>query len=198
MPLEISNIVLTNAVAFYGPYGSTPPEDTVALGAAWPAGWSKVGFTGAPLTFGYEYAIVEVDAQEALGPINAFKTNEKLALETSLLEIDLALTPLAWEGSTSTVSQAAGVAGAQVYNVGGKNKLTKRAWGFEGGWVNAAGDELPLRVFVWRAAPAGGSGLEFSKEKPVGFPLKLMALEDLTKTMGERFFQMRRITAPAL
>jgi len=198
MPLEISNIILTNAVAYYAPYGTPLPPDTLAVNGTWPIAWNRLGFTGAPLNFGYEYTTLEADVQESLAPVNIFKTKETLSLETSLMEFDLGIVTATWEGSANTTAAAAGVPSVQVFNIGGRNALTKRTWAFEGGWVNTAGVELPIRVIIWRAAPSGGSGIEFSKEKFIGFPVKLMALADLSKPMGERFFQIRKVLAPGL
>jgi hypothetical protein len=73
----------------------------------------------------------------------------------------------------------------------------KKLIGLEGTYLDANAVELPVRVIVYRATAVAGGELEFVKDKITGVPFRVEGLEDMSKTDGQRLFQITKITAPA-
>lgn len=197
--IEVADLTIGPARLYYNDVGAALPLDTVPYEGAWPSGWERVGLTSAPLIVAYEYDVVDADAQEYLTAIDRAKSAERARFETALMQVDLELITIAWSGTMSSIGAASGVAGAQVYNVGGRNRLVKRTWGFEGfQYSETTGLELPVRGKIHRATSATGGQLEFGKATWAGTTLQLGALADPSQPRGEQLFTIRRITAAAL
>ena len=194
MPMDVSSMLIGNAVLWYSnSLASALPADNLAVGANWPTGWIRAGLTGAPLKMGYEYDVADADVEESLAPVDRAKTKENTMLETTLREIDPRLLPLIWDGVTVVTPQSSGVAAKSQFNIGGRARLLKRMWGFEGIWVDAAQVERPHRCIVYKATASTGAALEFSKGAWAGVPFKIGALADMNRPYGDRLFTWYRV-----
>jgi hypothetical protein len=197
MPLEVADIILSNAIVYQAPEGTALPADTVAAGADWAGDWERVGYTNEPLTMAYEYEIAEPDIQESMAPIKRLKISENASFETVLAELSADALTLAWEGAVTTTAPGALQPGKDTYNVGGKRDLTVRAWGFEGQYESALGNIHPIRLLIYRGTATEGGELEFSKSAYTGIPLKIGALSEMDNAAGSQLFKIVKITAPA-
>ena len=197
MPEIVSDIIVTPAVVYYATYGATVPADTVAAGTAWGGSWVKVGYTNAPLSMLYEADELDLEIEQSLAAVDRIKTKESLTLETTLAELYLDGIQLGSGGTVTDTAAAAGQPGKEELALGGTATLTKRAWGFEGSYVDEDGATFPVRVFVWRATARLNGALEFGKAQAVGTPIQIKAVADMTKSAGQRLFKISKILEPA-
>jgi len=195
--MSVSDIIVTPCRILYAPVGTSLPADTVAVGGAFPAGWSQLGYTSQPLSVEFKREKTKFDIQESLGAVGSSAKSEEMAIETTLAELTLANTNLAWGGSYSTTAAGAGQPGKEELLGGDDRDVAVKAWCFEGRYINANGDELPIRLFVYRGECEFGGKLEFGKADPTGVPLRIEAQEDMTKAVGQRMFKIQRMTAVA-
>lgn len=197
MPTDVAAITMSNAKLFYAPVGTTLPADSLAVGAAWPVGWVVYGLTSAPLVVAYSYETKAPEIQEAMGAVKRKKVSEEATLETTMAQLDFAGLPSLWGGTNTVVASGVGQVGKETFKIGGAAQLPIRMWGFEAEQEDEEGNVFPVRGFIWKATSEEGGELEFSKEDWTGIPLKLSALEDLSRTKGERLFQLVRVIEAA-
>lgn len=197
MPVDVAAITMSNAVLYYAPLGTTLPADNLAVGAAWPVGWVRVGLTSSPLVFAYDYETKAPEIQEAMGAVKRKKVSEEGRLETTLAQLDFAILPQIWGGSNVVTAPGVGQVGKETFKIGGAGQMAVRMWGFEGEQEDDNGLVFPVRGFIYRGTGEEGGELEFNKEEYSGTPFKVSALEDMSKPKGERLLQLVRITAPA-
>jgi hypothetical protein len=198
----VANIIKTGAVLWVAPTGEAKPDETsVIFGAAWGGNWARVGYTKAPLTAAYASEEADGKVQEELAPVKRWRIGESLILETVLAELTAAYLQLAAANQTAVSSTAAG-AGQKAYEetgLGGVAELTEKAWGFEGLFINASGDDEPVRLFVHKGTAMVNGALEFSKvnDDYTGVPIQIKALTDTTQTAGKKLALFHRVTAEA-
>jgi hypothetical protein len=197
MPEVVSDIIVSPASVWQAPVGETPPADSTAAGADWGGSWEMVGYTNAPLTVAYEFDSLDLEIEQSLAPVGRVKTKEGLRLETVMAELYLDGLQLAWGGEVTQTAAGAGQVGKEELDLGGETALDERAWGFEGTYVDEDGDTFPVRLFVWRATASAGGELKLGKTEATGVPLKVAALADMTKAVGQRLFKVQKILAPA-
>lgn len=194
---DVAAITMTNALLYYAPLGTTLPADTLAAGGTWPVGWVRLGYTSAPLVFAYNYETKAPEIQEAMGAVKRKKISEEGTLETTMAELGFVSLPKIWGGSNVVTAPGVGQVGKETFKIGGASQMPVLMWGFEGEQEDDNGVVFPVRGFIWRGTGEEGGELEFSKEDWVGIPLKVSALEDMSKPKGERLLQLVRVTAPA-
>jgi hypothetical protein len=191
MPNEVADLIASAAIVYTAPLNTTLPSDTLALGAAWPAGWVAVGLTKEPLKSTYAPENLDFVVQQALAKVKSRKKSEKMTLETVLAELTPTTLDYAADGAVD--SQAS----YEKITFGGDPSLTERMWGFEGEWINSAGTSLPVRLIVYKANSSGELELVADREDYTGVPLHIDASEDLTRTKGARLFYLIRVKVPA-
>lgn len=87
--------------------------------------------------------------------------------------------------------------GKEELDAGGVSTLTKRAWGFEGKYVDEDGATFPIRLFIWKGTASMNGDLEFGKDDYAGISLQIEALADRTKSLGQQLFKMQKVLEPA-
>lgn len=198
MTITVTNIILTGATIYYAPVAEADPADSVAYGTAWGGNWVEIGATGSELTIAYDRTRQDIFIQQALGPVDRRVTQETMMLETTLREITSTNLALAMDGTASTTAAGAGQVGKDELVAGGETILDQRKWGVEGMYWDATNEvKRPARIFIHKATSVINGNLAFNKEEETGIPLAIEALEDLSQTLGERFFKFQRVTAPA-
>ena len=195
--MAISDIMVSPVKVFYGTLGSTLPADSLALAAAWPAGWTHVGYTKTPLSVDYSYEKLSYEIQESIGIVGGRKTKESLKLETTLAEFTLAGVGQSWGGTVVPTAAGAGQVGKEEIVGGDVTKLLYQMWGFEGSYEDASQVVRPIRFIIYKGQSTTGGKLEFGKTDTTGIPLQIEALEDMTKTASERMFKWQRVLASA-
>lgn len=195
--MTVSDIIVSPCRILYSLPGVTLPADTVAVGGAWPAGWSELGYTKTPLSVEYAFEKLDYDIQESLAPVGRTKTKEGMKIETTMAELVTSYLDLAWDGTYSVTAAGAGQPAKEELLLGDTPEMTVLQWGFEGNFVSAAGNSHPVRLFVWKATAETGGKLEFGKAETTGITLKVEAISDMSKSAGQRLFKWQKITAPA-
>lgn len=195
--LLVAEIIKGAARVFSAPVGTAPPANTVLIDEDWGGDWERIGFTRAPLVFGYEFEVVSLDdIQEVLGAIERSKSSEALNIETTAAQLNFDNLGMSWGAQVGTpVAASASAYGYEEFGLGGDEHLPKRALGFEVGYTNDAGQKLGLRAFIWRATSRAGGNLEFSRGNYTGIPWQMSALIDMSKPVGHRLATVRRFTA---
>lgn len=195
----VANIFKSNAVIWVAPLGTALPNpNDIAAGVDWGVAWDRVGFTAEPVSVAYDHTEAEFPVEEYLAPVARVTTSEGLKVETVLAELTATYLQLGLEGSVVTTGQASGVAGREDLVVGNAALRTVRIFGIEGQYVDASGNTLPLRLFVYRATCHLNAQLQFSKHenKYTGIPIQILALADADNS--GRLFGFQRVTAPEL
>lgn len=189
--MTVSDLIVSPCKIYYAATGTTLPDESVAYGGSWPAGWTALAETASPLSIDYNYDKLDYDIQESLAAVGRKKTKEALKVETTIAAITLTHLSLAWGGTVSTVAAAAGQHGYEYVKGGDITTLTQRAWGFEG---QTEGGQ-PIRIIIYKATAVVGGKLEFGKASQTGIPLQIEAIADMTKSAGERLYYVERVTA---
>jgi len=146
-----ANVVKSGAAVWFAPVGEALPDENVAYGAAWGGNWARVGYTQAPLLWGYEDERHRVMIEEEIGAVREWRIRETVRLETVLAEFAagyLALARGGDPGDVSVMASGAGQAGYEALMFGGDVTTQAFAYGFEGLYEDADGAAFPLRLFV--------------------------------------------------
>jgi hypothetical protein len=193
--IKATDILIGPLKIFTAPLGTTLPVDTLAEDAAWPAGWVQLAYTKESLKMSYEMEALEVEVEEAYSAVHRRKTKETLKFETVLAEFTTQNLAYAFDGThTADTAPGASTEGLESFVAGGKRFFTERLWGFEGKLFSRDGaTAVPVRLFVWRAVAETGGELEFGKAQYSGIPLKMVALADTSKALGQQLFRIARV-----
>ena len=99
------------------------------------------------------------------------------------------------EGTVSTTAAGASQRGFEELEFGNTATITKRAWGFEGLYTDADGDDFPVRVFIAKGTAKFNGNLEWSQKTDdyVGIPLRIEALG----VVGAQPVKFQRVTEEA-
>jgi hypothetical protein len=195
----VANIIKSGAVLWKAPTGESNPDETsVAYGASWGGNWERLGYTKEPLTLAYESEEFDIEVDEVLAAVKRVRTGEGLTLETVLAELTAEYLQEA-ASDQDTVSETAQGASQKPYEetgLGGEPLLSEYKWGFEGLFVNASGDEEPVRVFIHKATATLNGELEFSQKSDdyTGVPIQIKALADTTQSAGQELMLFQRVT----
>ncbi len=197
MPLSTSDIMIAPANIWDSALGTAlPDETTVAYGAAWPAGWTSVGYTLTPLAMAYETEDFELEVEQLPNVVKRQKVKENLTLECTLAELTAINLKLAM-GSSQTVGTTAAAASQHAYeeiSMGGEIYLPEYQIGFEGYLLDSSNHQLPVRLFLWRANIVLNGNLEFAKAAAAGIPVQIKALAYTTQPAGQQLLRFQRVT----
>lgn len=197
MPEVASDIVVSGAKLYYANIGLAAPADTLNTTAAWPAGWTYLGYTLEALTLNYSFDPLDIEVQQTMATVARTRMKEELTLETVLAEFTGTTLSLAMAGTNTVVPPGVATTGKETVTIGGDYNLPVKQWGIQGSYRDETGVERSIRVFVWRATVAEGGELAWDRTKPAGIPLQIRALADTTKPIGSHLVQIVRITAPS-
>lgn len=198
MPLNTSDIMIAPANIWYSATGTAlPDETTVAYGAAWPAGWTSVGYTTTPLAMAYETEDFELEVEQLPNVVKRQKVKENLTLECTLAELTAINMKLAMGSSQSVGTTAAGASqhAYEEISMGGEIYLPEYQIGFEGYTLDASNRQLPVRLFIWRANIVLNGNLEFAKAAAAGIPVQIKALAQTTQPAGQQLLRFQRVTS---
>ncbi len=173
--MAVADIITTPCKIYYSAVGTTAPADSVAVDGTWPAGWTALGYTTVPLSVERTAEKIIADIQESLVEIKRGNKKETFVVETTLAELDLDYLALAWGGTATTTAAGAGQVAKEELAGGDDQDTLEYQWGFEGGFVSAAGATHPIRLFIWKGICDFGAKLEFGKSDPVGIALRIEA-----------------------
>lgn len=192
-----ANILVSPADIWISATGVALPDETsIAAGAAWGSGWTNLGYTLTPLMMGITIDTFDLEVEQIANPLRSVKTKETITLEVTLAELTAANMKYALAASTAVVTVAAGASqhGFDTLKAGGDVLLPEYQVGFEAVVLDASGNKLIKRVFVYRSTLVLGGNMEFSKKAAAGIPLKVIAYADTTKTAGQQVIEMQFVT----
>ncbi len=193
-----ADILLSPATIWYAPVGEAlPDETTVAYGAAWGGNWDQFSLTKTPVTLNRDASTFDVFVEQTTVPLRRAITEEKMTIETQLAEFTGDGLALVMGGTNTVTAAGASQAGYEKIVAGGEWTLPERAWGIEGKYIDADGDEFPVRLFLYRATVKLGGELSFQKGDYVGIPIQIEALGDTSKAIGAQLIEIHRVTAAA-
>jgi hypothetical protein len=193
-----ANILVSPAQVYISATGvALPDETTVVAGATWGVGWTDLGYTLTPLALGVDVETFELEVEQTPNAVAMMQTKQTVAFEVTLAELTAANLKyaLSSRSTIATVAAAANQHGFETLKVGGDIQLPYFQIGFEGVALDAAGNKLVKRVFIYKSVLTMGGKLEFSKKAPAGIPLKVAAVADTSKTAGEQLFEVQFVTA---
>lgn len=153
-------------------------ENTVKIGAynATEAAADDLGLTDGGVEIIKNEETKEIMADQALGPVDVVTIKEGSGLKFNLLESSLANIAKAFGQPASAV-----VGGA--FTLGGKSDIRDHRTVY----VNVKGPGPgTLKITVHKAKIKGDSSLKYTKDGVTLVPVEVIALEDMTRTAGER------------
>ena len=193
--MAVADVIAGPVTLWKAPVGEDPPADTVVAGADWGGNWEKVGYTEAPLSSNYDFTELELKVEQELAIMKRRKTGESLIMETVLLELTAKKLAIVTSGTANSTAAAAAQVGKDELIVGGEYQIDEAAWGFEGIYTDASGNDFPVRSFVWKATAKLNATQEYSSTAWVGIPIQIKALVDLSKAVGQKLWKWQRVTA---
>lgn len=184
---------------FYAPIGEAlPDENSVAFGDDWGGNWEVIALTKTPFTMNRDLTTFDVMVEQSTLPVKRSATEEKVAFETTLAELTGDYLQLAMEGTNTPTAAGASQVGKEELLAGGAVTLTERTWAVEGVYVLADGvTRFPIRLQIWRATSVLNGELTFAKGDSAGIALRIDALGDFTKPVGQQLFKFQKILAAA-
>lgn len=193
-----TNIMVSPALVYISATGTAlPDETTVAAGASWGAGWTDLGYTLTPVALGVDVETFELEVEQTPNPVAMLQTKQNASFEVTLAELTAANLKyaLSSRSTITTTAAAANQHGFDSLKVGGDTQIPYFQVGFEGVQLDASGNKLVKRLFIYKAVLTMGGKLEFSKKAPAGIPLRVTAVADTGKTAGEQLFEIQFVTA---
>lgn len=196
--MSSADIIISPVKVYYAPVGEALPDETsVAYGAAWGGNWTAIAMTATPLAMKRDVSTKEAMIEQSTLVVKRAITEEKVAFETVIAELTTDHLELVMGGTSSSTPAGASQRAYEQLVAGGEVTLDERAWGFEGKYVDSSGNEFPIRVFVHRATSVLNGDLTFGKGEQTGIPLRIDALADLTKVIGQQLMTVHKVTAEA-
>jgi hypothetical protein len=196
--MATSDIVMTGAVVYHAPTGTTLPLNTLAAGAAWLTPWVNAGLTLDPVVLNYSFDVVEVIVQQAMAPVRRRRKAESCQISTTLAEHTALNMEVAFAGASAVTPAASAIPGYEVFTVGGDPALPENLWGIEGTYEDSTNATFPIRIYCWRGTSSDGGETTYDKENPSGIKLTIKGLADTTKPIKQQLLKMVRVTAAAL
>jgi hypothetical protein len=198
MSVNVADILAAPARIYYAPVGAAiPSETTIAYDQAWGGSWVSLGSTLTPVTFAYNQELFDIEVESSTIAVKRGRSKEEATIETTLAESLGVNLGLAFDGAVTTTAAGASQKGFTEVNAGGKLLVSEYAFGIESLYVNSAGVQFPVRLFVWKANAMLNGNLEFSKKAATGIPLQIKALADVSKPIGQRLLKFQKVTANA-
>ncbi|MCA9936196.1 MAG: hypothetical protein H6662_15625 [Ardenticatenaceae bacterium] len=196
--MSTADILISPATIWYAPVGEPlPDETTIAYGAAWGGNWAQIAMTAEALAMNRDLSTFEAMIEQSTLPVKRSVTEEKVAFETVIAEFTGDHLVLVMGGTNTPTAAGVGQVGFEELVAGGEVTLDERMWGFEGKYVDTAGAVFPVRVFIYRATSVLNGALTFGKGEQTGIPLRIDALGDLTKPIGQQLLKVQKVTAAA-
>jgi hypothetical protein len=194
--MGVADILAAPARVLYAPVGETlPSENSVAFGGVWGGNWVSVGYTLEPVVLKYERSMETVRGQQSPAPLKRFITEEEATIETTLAEFTGDNLNLALDGTLTKTAAGASQVQKEEIESGGDYNLTERAWGFEGLYEDASGNQFPVRMFIYKGVATINGDLQFSREEATGIPLVINCNADVNKTAGKQLMKIQKVLA---
>jgi len=178
--------------------GEALPADSVAYGADWGGNWVNLGYTNTPVSMGYTNTKYKIIPEQLTAPVKQRITAEDLAFEFTLIEMTGVNLALALNGTAEDTAAGVGQVGKTEVKMGGDSEVHEYTFGAEGEYVDDDGNSFPIRLQAYKCTITMNGNLEFSKAKESGTPVRVEAIADTTKDVGEQLMLIQIITADAL
>jgi hypothetical protein len=191
--MSVSDLVFGPARFFYAPLGEPLPAESLAYGAPWTGNWVEVGLTLQPVSLSREVDVNEVMAEKSRKPLARKVEAERVAIETTLAELSASNLHLAFGGVKNVTPPGIGQVGKEELLAGGSARLTERTWAVEGMYATLCNTRGPVRLQIWRGTAVLNGPITFSSRAAAGIPLRIDALGDLARPVGQQAFMVQRI-----
>lgn len=199
----VANILYGPAVVWFKDVDSSfnpATLDTVGVTTDLPGTWLRYGFTEGPTAFKYNREEKSVMTNEHLSAVARFATMEEGVFTFTLKEPNPGVFNIAagLAYTTSVGNAASGVPGYEQFTVGGQPGLAEHMWCLSSTYRNAAGVALPVRLYIWRGTSRLTNALAWEREETPVLEVEVSAMVDINRTLSQRLFAYRKVTAPAL
>ena len=171
---------------------SAIPDQTVLYGAAWPTGWTSVGYTEAGVQINLGRTTQDIPVDQEIDPIVILTTARDIHMTSQLSEETGAnLKAAQGYGTVTTVAASAGVRGMEDYDIpGGVPNVGYYLVAVEGQFQNGEA----FRAALWKTLPASTGAMTITKNGKATIPFTHRALPDAT-TNPTRVARLRKILA---
>lgn len=168
----LTNVIVGEATLYIGPANTAMPDDTVALGEAWPVGWTYIGATDAGVTLTVSTNTQDITIEEQSTPALVTVTSKDVTVACALAEDTIANMKTAYGGGTLTTQVAAtGTIGKSTLTL--SDTLDQLAVGFEG--VNPEGFFRRVYIPVVVSVASVGTSYRRAAAKRM-YPISLRAI----------------------
>lgn len=191
--MTTSDIVFGPARIYHAPLGEPLPADSLPYGDPWPGNWVEAGLTLQPVSLSREVDLKEVTSEKSRKPLARKVEAERVSFETTLVELTADTLRLAFGGVQSVTPPGTGQVGKEELLTGGSAKLAERTWAIEGMYTTLCNTRVPVRLQIWRGTAVLNGPIPFGRGVATGIPLRIDALGDLTRPVGQQVFIMQRI-----
>lgn len=195
--MSVADILIGPISVFYAPVGEAMPAEDLAYGGDWAGNWTKIAMTQSPLSMNRDVSTGDIRIEQSTLVVKRVVTEETVALEIALSEFVGDHIQLGLGGTVTTTAAGVGQVGFEELKAGGAVKLTERTWAFEGMFVDANDVIFPVRLQIWRATSVLNGSLTFGKSEETAVPLRIDAMGDLAKPVGEQLLRLIRVTEAA-
>lgn len=139
----------------------------------------NVGYTRDGLTFAFERETYEVEADQALSPLKTVKLRERMTIATSLLEATLENLYTVWDLDYVVQTNASD---KTLYFGGGSQTPSEHELIFTG----VAPGGFVRTITIYKAISMDSGEHSYIKSEEVRIPVTFLALEDDTKSEGQK------------
>jgi len=194
----VADVVKSGAVIWFADVDTTKPTATnTDYNENWPSGWTRLGYTSAPVALAYESTEMDITVEEELAAIDRVRVAEAATIETTIAELTAEYFALAAGGQTivTRTAQSATVKGNESTGLGGVANIEQQAWGVEGLYLTKNGVNEPIRFFFHKGTAMLNGPMSFSQKdtETTGVTLQIKALADTTQNAGQKLVQFYRV-----
>ncbi|HHW15436.1 MAG TPA: Ig-like domain-containing protein [Firmicutes bacterium] len=150
------------------------------------ASMRDVGATDGGVEVSFATEKLEIEVDQAYGPVKTVKTKESMTVKASLAEATLENIALAFGYPSSAVA-------GDVFSFGGDNTIPEFQVIFYGTGPN--GKER--KVTLWKCNITGNTSMAYKKGEKVLIPVEIQVLADTTKPDKQRFGKIEDLAADA-
>jgi hypothetical protein len=173
-------------VGVTNPTSGTPPT-LMTHTAGVPATGTEVGYTEGDGVFEYVLSKEEIDAEQALAPVDVFVKDEMVHLTVNLQEANYTALKAAFDSGVGNVDD-----GSKTLFYSGGNVPTAMTLSV---FFSSVRRDAPTKYFIgviYKAYSPKGFNFAASKTKKSVYPVELRGILDTTRNAGDQLYQFFR------
>lgn len=188
---DANNIILGYAKIWTAAYGEAFPAATIGYGTAWGGGWTYLGDTLEPLSFGGDRTQFDVEIQQATTAIKSVITKDERNFKTVMSEHTTTILNQLLLGTLVNTAPGSGTSGYYTIDFGGSQIPNVLAVGFEALYQLASGTQLPIRWMFYRGSILQDGDIVYDRDGVAGIPVNIKTYADTTKVAGKQLGRLQ-------